>query len=89
MSAPLGLNVTNICSSDGQPSAARHCISSIYREIDDDLLELALINLGGAKIAPVHDLELDILADQPTQQVREVNENIGYVENARLQRLLP
>ncbi len=51
-------------------------------------VELALIDLRQAEIAPVHDLELDVLADQPAQQMRQLDQHVGNIDDARLQRLL-
>jgi len=64
-------------------------LPSIDREVDDDLLELTLVNLDRAKVAPVHNFELDILADQTPQQVRQIDQHIGDIENPWLQCLLP
>ena len=47
-----------------------------------------LVDLYKAEIAPVHDFEIDVFADQPFDQVPQFVENIGDVENSRLQRLL-
>ena len=65
-----------------------HRVARIDREIDDDLLELALVDLDEAEIAAVHDLQLDVLADQPAQQMRQLDQHVGDVEDARLQGLL-
>ena len=53
-----------------------------------DLFELPLVDFYKAEIAPMHDLEVDVFADQPFDQVPQFVENIGNVENSRLQRLL-
>jgi hypothetical protein len=73
---------------DGQRAAARHRVARVDREVDDDLLQLALIDLGEAEIAAVHDLQFDVLADQAAQQVRQLDQHVGDVEDARLQGLL-
>ena len=73
---------------DGQRAAAGHGVARIDREIDDDLLELALVDLDEAEVAAVHHLQLDVLADQPAQQVRQLGQHVGDVEDARLQGLL-
>ena len=66
----------------------RHGVARVDREIDDHLLELALIDLDQAEVAAVNDLELDILADKAAQQMRELGQHVGDVEDARLQGLL-
>ena len=81
-----GLNVVG--GADRQRAAARHRVARIDREVDDDLFELALIDLRKAEIAAVHDLQFDILANQPAQQVRQLDQHVGDVEDARLQGLL-
>ena len=40
------------------------------------------------EVAPMVDLQLDVGADQATQQVGEIAEHIGNRQHARLQRLL-
>ena len=70
MSAPLRLCATNIRGADGQRPTAGHCVPSIDCEVDDDLLELTLVNLDGAKVPPVHDFQLDILTDQKGNTAR-------------------
>src|SRR6516162_4715984 len=87
--APLSLRRVKIHRANGQGPTAGHGVPSIDREVDDDLLELTLVNLDRAKVAPVHNFELDILADQTPQQVRQIDQHIGDIENPWLQCLLP
>ena len=68
--------------------AARHRVARVDGKVDDDLFELPLIDLGEAEIAAVNELQLDILADQPPQQVRQLDQHVADVEHARLQCLL-
>ena len=80
--------VDDIGGADGQGAAIRHGVARVDGEIDDDLLELALIDLDEAEVAAMHDLELDVLADEAAQQMRQIRERVGDVEDARLQGLL-
>jgi hypothetical protein len=41
---------------DHQRAAARHRVARVHRQIDDDLLKLALVDLHKPEIATVHDL---------------------------------
>ena len=90
ISAPRrsGLACADVGGADRQRAAARHRVARVDGEVDDDLFELALVDLGEAEIAAVHELQLDILADQPAQQVRQLDQHVGDVEDARLQGLL-
>ena len=72
---------------DGQASAVRHGIARIDREIDDDLLELRQVHLHRPQIAAMHDLELDLFADQPPQQDGEIGQQLAEIEHLRAQRL--
>jgi hypothetical protein len=52
---------------DGQGAALGHGVARVDRQVDDDLLELALVRLHRAQVATVHHIEFDGLADQPAQ----------------------
>src|SRR3546814_9195321 len=64
------------------------CSSDLDREVDDDLLELALVGLDHAEVAAMAHLQLDVLADEAAQQVRQLGQDVGQVQQARLQGLL-
>ena len=78
----------NICRANGERAAVGHRVARIHREIDYDLFELPLVDLYKAEIAPMHDIEVDVFPDQPLDQVPQFVEDIGNVEDSRLQRLL-
>ena len=80
--------LADIGGADRQRSAALHRVARVDGEVDDHLLELSLIDLSQAEIAPVHDLELDVLANQPAQQMGQLDQHIGDIDDAGLQRLL-
>ena len=69
-------------------AAIGHGVARIDREVHDDLLELQLIDLDRPQVAAVHNLEIDLLADQPAQHDGEVAEHFAKIENLRAQRLL-
>src|SRR3546814_6298319 len=54
----------------------------------DLLLELALVGLDHAEVAAMAHLQLDVLADEAAQQVRQLGQDVGQVQQARLQGLL-
>ena len=58
-------------------------------EIDDHLLELVDVDLDQAEVAAMHDLELDLLAEQPAEQIAEIGEHVGERQYLRPQRLAP
>ena len=60
-----------------QGTTIRHRIARIDGEIDDDLLELVDIDLHHADVAAMHDLELDLLAEQPSKEIAEVRDDVG------------
>ena len=57
-------------------------------QIDDDLVELSPIKLDRPQTAAVFQLEVDFLADQPTQQCGQLVQGFGHVELGKDQRLL-
>ena len=86
--APQRRRLRHIGGADRQRSAARHRVARVDGKVDDDLFELPLIDLGETEIAAVDELQLDILADQAAQQVRQLDQHVADIEHARLQRLL-
>ena len=69
-------------------AAVRHGVAGIDREVDDHLLELGDVGLDRPQVAAVHDVERDVLADQPAQQHVEIGQRLAEVEHLRPQRLL-
>jgi hypothetical protein len=53
-----------IRSADRQCAAAHHGIAGIDGQVDDDLLQLALVGFYHAEIAAVHHIQFDIFPDQ-------------------------
>ena len=74
----------------GQRAAASrvlgdHRVAGVDREVDDHLLELAGIGAHRAEAAAVLDLELDPLAEQPVEQMRDLGDDVGELEHLRAQ----
>ena len=70
-------------------AALAHRVARVDDEIDDDLLELVEVGLDQPEIAPVRDLELDPLADQPPQHHLQFRQHVGELQHLRAQRLAP
>ena len=66
---------------------SRHGVASVDDEIDDHLLELVEVGLHQPQVAPVDDIELDRLADQPAQQHLQLRQDVVELERLRTQRL--
>ena len=86
--APQLTVLVDIRCANGERAAAGHRVARINCKINDHLFELALVDLYKPEIAPVHDVEVDVFPDQPFDQVPQFVENVGNVEDSRLQRLL-
>ena|SRR6516162_869138 len=78
----------DIRSPDSQCAASGHGVSSVDGKIDDDLFKLAMVDFGKPKLTTMHDVELNVLADQPLNQMPQFIEDVGDVKNSRLQSLL-
>ncbi len=71
----------------GQLAAIRHRVAGVDREIDDHLFELRDVDLDRPEVAAVHEVELDLLADQAPQQHGQIGQGVAEVEHLRPQRL--
>ena len=49
---------------DDEQSAVLHRVPRIDRQIDNNLLQLAFVDLNVAKVAPMHDIQLDGLTEE-------------------------
>src|SRR5579872_4617219 len=89
----LGVVAGALCGGDVgaaqlQMAAIGHGVARIDREVHDDLLELQLIDLDRPQVAAVHNLETNLLTDQPAQHDGKVAQHFAKIENLRAQRLL-
>ena len=76
-----------------QPAAAvdrfrLHRVARVDHQVDDHLLELRRVRAHRAEVAVVPDDELDLLADQPLEHLRDVGDDVGQLEHLGPQRLL-
>jgi len=71
-----------------QLAAFGHGVAALTARLDDHLLELRQIHLDRPQVAAVNHLELDLLADQPLQQVFDIDSDSPEVEHLRPQCLL-
>src|SRR3546814_17480885 len=69
--------------------AIGHGVTRIHGQIDDNLFKLARISANSAQIAAVADLQRHRFPKQPLQQIRNLRNDIGYLQNLWPQRLLP
>ena len=79
----------NVARAQRDHAALADRVARVDDEIDDDLLELILVGLDKPKVAPVHDVELDGLADQPVEQQLQVGKHLAQLQHLRAQRLPP
>ena len=68
-------------------AAARHGVARVDGEIDDDRLELVEIGFDRPEIATVNELQLDVLAKEPSQKDRQVGEHLAQRKDLRPERL--
>ena len=73
---------------DGQGPAPRHRVAGVDGQVHDDLLDLARIDMHAAGLAAQHQLDHDVLADQPGQHSRDVADQIVEIEALGLEHLL-
>ena len=74
---------------DGERAARRHGVAGIDGEIEQRELELARIDLHGARPPRHADLDLDIAAQRAAEHVLDLGQPFGEIDDARLQRLPP
>ena len=75
---------------DGDDAAAllRHCVARVDGEVDDHLLELARVGAHRPEVAAVLDGQLDGLAEQAFEQVRDFGDHVRQLEDLRPECLL-
>ena len=71
-----------------QPPAPGHGVARIDREVHDHLLELRDVDLDRPKIAAMHNVERNLLADQAAQQHGQIAQHLAEIEHLGAQRLL-
>ena len=75
----------HLAGADGQHAAVArrrvHGIARVDRHVDDHLLQLTLVHLDHAQVAAVGHLQLDVLADQPADQVGQFGQHVGYQQH--------
>src|SRR5256885_7160384 len=69
VTADVGLVHVHVGRLDGQAPPGRHCVAGVHREVDDDLLDLAGVGFHHSQIAGKHRGQLDVLSDQPLEQL--------------------
>src|SRR3546814_17638408 len=69
--------------------AIGHGVTRIHGQIDDNLFKLARISANSAQLAAVADLQRHRFPKQPLQQLRNLRNDIGQLQNLWPQRLLP
>ena len=71
---------------DDEPSAVRHGVARVHSQVHQHLLDLAGIHFdtpGGAR----HRVDLDVLADQPSEHRHDVADHHVKVDHHRLEHL--
>ena len=67
---------------DRERAAVRHGVARVHREIDDHLLELVQVGLTGQRSRAGVELQLDVLAEQPPEQVRQLRQHVAELQHA-------
>ena len=73
---------------DGQAPALRHRVACVHRQVQDDLLDLRGIGLHATQRGVEHRDQLDRLADQRPQHLRDVRHHAVEIQHPRLEHLL-
>ena len=73
---------------DGEPAAVGHRVARVHREVDDHLFELARIHPHPPGVRRRHEGQVDVLSDQPLEEIRRVLDQLVQVEHLRLEHLL-
>src|SRR5213593_3502760 len=73
---------------DRKPAPRGHRIPGVGSEVYYDLLELSKIGLDPADVRSKHSHQVDILADQPSQEALDVLDHRVQVEHLGIEHLL-
>jgi hypothetical protein len=79
-----GLIHFDVGSLDAEPAAVRHGVACVHHEIDDDLSELARVDLHGTELGCQDRLQQHVFADQPRQHLAQRPDEVVEIEDARL-----
>ena len=71
-----------------QTSALLHGIARVDRKVDDDLFELAGIRQDEGEVWRRHDVERDVFANEPTQQLADTGDQLVQIDPCGPQHLL-
>ncbi len=88
MAEAARFSLADIGSADGELAALGHRIARIDGEVDDHLLELMEIGPDRPEVARLVEGELDILAEQPAEQDRQLGQHVAELQHLRPQGLL-
>src|SRR5439155_15948334 len=86
--AGIGLVQLDVRRLDRQPSAARHRVASVDRQIEDDLLDLSGIRPDAPEALVAADRELDVLPEQPSQKWLDRADHRAQIDDLGLENLL-
>ena len=78
----------DIGGADRELAAVRHGVARIHRKIDDHLLELMQVRLHRPDVGAAVELQLDVLAEQPPEQDRQLRQHVAELHALRPQGLL-
>ena len=73
---------------DGQPSAARHRIARIHREVQQNLLDHRRVGLDNRRLAVEMNLQRDVLAEQPAEHFLHAADHAVQIQRTRIDDLL-
>ena len=83
-----GVVEVDVAGLDRKPSALRHRVAGVHREVEDDLLDLRRVGLHAAEGRIEQAVQLDRLADQRPEHLGHAGDDTVQVEHARLEHLL-
>ena len=72
---------------DGEPAGAVHGVAGVDRQVQDRVLELRRVDLGGPQAARDHHLDVDLLAQGAPHHVFHAGQQAADLDRLRLERL--
>src|SRR6516162_5940867 len=84
----IGIIKISICGLNGDLAALRHGVTRVDGNVENRALKLVRVGIGGPQAACGYDLDLEVLAERRSQEIRHAGDHLVDVDRFGCKRLL-